>query len=151
MVLIGKANLGTSAADLIVGFQYSKSAGILPSNSVTVEGENADADYNYSTAVTGLEPSTKYYFRSFVRQNGQDTYGLPNILVVPHHGGKCDAKDRYYSVTPACVAAIISSGANPYHHPRNEIINYLNTVMRVPCIVRTDNLPSSQRYVSMSL
>ena len=76
VVLKGKANLGTSAAsDLKIGFQYSKSAGIMPSNSTTVDAQDADSDYNYTTALTGLEPDTKYYFRSFVRQNGQDTYG----------------------------------------------------------------------------
>lgn len=76
VVLRGKANLGTTAAsDLKIGFQYSKSAGILPSNSTTVDAQDADSDYNYTTALTGLEPDTKYYFRSFVRQNGQDNYG----------------------------------------------------------------------------
>lgn len=75
-VLAGKANLGsTVSSDLKVGFQYSKSAGILPSNSTTIEASDADAAYNYTAAITGLDPATKYYFRSFVRQNGQDTYG----------------------------------------------------------------------------
>ncbi len=75
-LLQGKANLGNSASsDLRVGFQYSKSAGILPSNSTTIEVTDADASYNYTAAITGLAPETKYYFRSFVRQNGQDTYG----------------------------------------------------------------------------
>jgi uncharacterized protein YjdB len=75
-VLAGKANLGsTLAADFQLGFQYSKSAGILPANSTTVEASDADADYNFITAITGLEPDTKYYFRSFVRQNSQYTYG----------------------------------------------------------------------------
>ena len=75
-VLAGKANLSsTVASDLKVGFQYSKSASILPSNSTTIEATDADANYNYTTPITGLEPATKYYFRSFVRQNGQDTYG----------------------------------------------------------------------------
>ena len=75
-ILSGKANLeSTTASDLKVGFQYSKSAGILPSNSTTIEATDADADYNYTAAITGLDPDTKYYFRSFVRQNGQDTYG----------------------------------------------------------------------------
>ena len=75
-VLSGKANLGsTVASDLKVGFQFSKSAGILPSNSTTIEATDADASYNYTAAITGLDPETKYYFRSFVRQNGQDTYG----------------------------------------------------------------------------
>ena len=76
VVLKGKANLGTTAAsDLKIGFQYSKSAGIMPSNSTTVDAQDADSDYNYTTTITSLEPDTKYYFRSFVRQNGQDTYG----------------------------------------------------------------------------
>ena len=75
-ILSGEANLETTtASDLKVGFQYSKSAGILPSNSTTIEATDADADYNYTTPITGLDPDTKYYFRSFVRQNGQDTYG----------------------------------------------------------------------------
>lgn len=75
-ILAGKANLGSSsAADLQVGFQYSKTAGILPSNSTTVGATDADANYNYTTPITGLEPGTKYYFRSFIRQDGLDTYG----------------------------------------------------------------------------
>ena len=75
-ILKGKANLeSTAASDLKVGFQYSKSAGILPSNSTTVEASDADSDYNYSVGITSLEPNTKYYFRSFVRQNGQDSFG----------------------------------------------------------------------------
>ena len=75
-VLAGKANLGsTVASDLKVGFQYSKSAGILPSNSTTIEAQDADASYNYTAVVIGLEPDTQYYFRSFVHQNNQYTYG----------------------------------------------------------------------------
>ena len=75
-VLKGKANLSTSASsDLMVGFQYSLSSGILPSNSTTVEAADADAQFNYSTGITGLKPKTTYYFRSILRQNGQDSYG----------------------------------------------------------------------------
>lgn len=75
-VLAGKANPGsTVGSDLKVGFQYSKSADILASNSTTIEATDADAAYNYTATITGLEPATKYYFRSFARQNGQDTYG----------------------------------------------------------------------------
>ena len=75
-VLRGKVNLGsTVAGDLRIGFQYSKSAGILPSNSFTVEASDADSDYNYIADVTGLEPDTKYYSRSFVRQNDLYTFG----------------------------------------------------------------------------
>ena len=76
VILMGKANLGnTVASDLKIGFQYSKSAGILPANSTTVNAMDADADYNYTTSITGLEPATTYYFRSFVRQNNVDVYG----------------------------------------------------------------------------
>ena len=76
VMLKGKANLGsTMSSDLKVGFQYSKSEGILPANSTTVDATEADANYNYSTVISGLEPGTTYYFRSFVRQNGMDTYG----------------------------------------------------------------------------
>lgn len=78
-VLMGRAIFGSSvASDLIVGFQYSKSAGILPSNSTLVEADDADANYNYTADISGLEPSTTYYFRSFIRQNNVDTYGETN-------------------------------------------------------------------------
>ena len=76
VVLKGKANLDSSApSDLMVGFQYSLSEGILPSNSTTVEAMDADSQYNYSRGITGLEPETTYYFRSIVRMSGQDYYG----------------------------------------------------------------------------
>ena len=75
-VLLGKANLGkTVASDLKLGFQYSKSAGILPSNSVTIFVNDADADYNFMISISKLDPETTYYFRAFIRQNGQDTFG----------------------------------------------------------------------------
>ena len=76
VVLKGKANLTNSvSSDLRIGFQYSKSAGILPSNSIMIDAEDADANYIYTTSITGLEPGMTYYFRSFVRQNGMDEYG----------------------------------------------------------------------------
>ena len=75
-ILRGKVNLGsTVSGDLQIGFQYSKSAGILPSNATMVEASDADSDYNYTAGITGLEPDTKYYFRSFVRQNDLYTFG----------------------------------------------------------------------------
>ena len=74
-VLKGKANFegSTVPADLKVGFQYSASADL--QSAKTVEATDADADYNYSAGITGLEPSAKYYFRSFVHKGGQDAYG----------------------------------------------------------------------------
>lgn len=93
-VLAGKANLGsTVAADLKVGFQYSKSAGILPQNSVSVDAVDVDANYNYSAPIMGLEPDTKYYFRSYVRQNGQDTYGETKEFTTKDVASLLETKD----------------------------------------------------------
>lgn len=106
-VLAGKANLGsTVATDLKVGFQYSKSAGILPSNSTTVEASDADADYNYTTSITWLDPATTYYYRSFVRQNGQDTYGETKEFTRPH----CAREPKHTALVRAAIAC--SSSAN---------------------------------------
>ena len=74
VVLAGKANLGPDsivASDLEIGFQYSTYAGILPSNSTAIVATNADANYNYSAPIFGLDPATQYYYRSYARQNGQ--------------------------------------------------------------------------------
>ena len=93
-VLHGKANLGsTAAADLQVGFQYSESAGILPSNSKTIEAKDADASYNYTTTITGLDPATKYYFRSFVRQNSQYTYGKVKVFTTKDLASMLETKE----------------------------------------------------------
>ena len=76
-VLNGKANLGTTvAADLQMGFQYSQWAGILPTNSTRVVVEDPDIHYHYSWKLTGLETGTTYYYRSFVRQDNVDYYGV---------------------------------------------------------------------------
>lgn len=74
VVLKGKASISTSSY-ITVGFQYSLSADILLSNSTVVYATNADANYDYSAVVTGLEPETTYFFRSFAFQDGQYTYG----------------------------------------------------------------------------
>ena len=92
-VLAGKANLGsTVAADLKIGFQYSTSAGILP-NSPTVEATDADANYNYTASITGLEPDTKYCFRSFVLQNSQYTYGETKSFTTKDVASLLETKD----------------------------------------------------------
>ena len=75
-VLSGKANLGkTTAADLKMGIMYSKSSGVLPSTSTMVEATDIEAEYYYNIQITGLEPATTYYYRSYVYQGGQNTYG----------------------------------------------------------------------------
>ena len=76
VVLSGKANLGNSvSSDITMGIIWSTNAGVLPSNSTKVEATNMDANYNYSVVLTSLVPEATYYFRSYVSQNGQDTYG----------------------------------------------------------------------------
>ena len=76
VVLMGKANLpSTVASDLTMGMMWSKSSGVLPSNSTKIEAKNMDKDYNYSVSLSGLDPETMYYYRSYVTQNGVDTYG----------------------------------------------------------------------------
>ena len=83
-VLNGRITMGSTVApDLKIGFQYSKSAGIMPSNSTTVEVTDTEANYNFSAEnynfsaeITGLEPSMTYYFRSFFPR-----YGLPELRV----------------------------------------------------------------------
>ena len=94
VVLMGKANLGsTVSSDLKVGFQYSRSAGILPSNSITIDAENVQADYSYSNSITGLEPATTYYYRSFVRQNNVDTYGETKAFTTKDVTALLETKD----------------------------------------------------------
>ena len=75
-VLKGKAYFpSTIYSDLVVGFLFSTSSGILPSNSTMVEASDADADYNYTAFLTGLKPETKYYYRAFLRMKDQVYYG----------------------------------------------------------------------------
>lgn len=77
VVLLGKANLtSTVASDITMGIMWSTSSGVLPSNSKKVEAINMDKDYNYSVLLTGLDPETTYYYRSYVTQRGVDTYGI---------------------------------------------------------------------------
>lgn len=75
-VLFGKANIGSVvASDIEMGILYSTSSGVIASNSTKIKATNMDGNYNYSVNATVLEPETTYYYRSYVSQNGQDTYG----------------------------------------------------------------------------
>lgn len=75
-LLKGKASPDTpAAADLKMGFQYSTSADITSENATTVEVAEADDYYYYSAEIMCLDPATTYYFRSFVHQNNEDSYG----------------------------------------------------------------------------
>ena len=81
-VLSGEANLETSgSSDLTMGIMVSMNSGVLPSNSTKIEAiqieakDGFEASYSYDVDATGLEPETTYYYRSYVTQNGQDSYG----------------------------------------------------------------------------
>ncbi len=58
-----------------------------------------------------------------------------HILIAPHHGGDFQPKDRYYS--SSCDRIVISVGMNPYGHPSEIMLNYLNNLGR---IIRTDEV-----------
>ena len=74
-VLKGKVSIQTASYDLAMGFQYSTSSGILPSNSIIIIATDVDAQYNFTAVVNNLNPETKYYFRAFVRNNEKEEYG----------------------------------------------------------------------------
>ena len=74
-ILSGKINEGNLGATFLFGFQYYKLSGTEAPSVTTLIATNADEEKNYTATITGLEPSTTYCYWSFVRQNGQDTYG----------------------------------------------------------------------------
>ena len=72
-VLKGKAKPESGAAE--VGFQYSKSAVMLPFEAVTVAAAAPEASNNFEAAAVPLEPATKYYYRSVLKQGDKEYYG----------------------------------------------------------------------------
>lgn len=82
VVLSGEANLESSvSADMTMGIMWSTNSGVLPSNSQKIEAKEIsakqgfNASYSYNVDLKGLDPAKTYYFRSYITQNGQDTYG----------------------------------------------------------------------------
>ena len=82
VVLSGEANLETSmSADMTMGIMWSTNSGVLPFNSTKIVATEIsakpgfDASFSYSVNLKGLDPATTYYYRSYITQNGQDTYG----------------------------------------------------------------------------
>lgn len=99
-VLSGEANLETtSSADLSMGIMWSTNSGVLPSNSTKTEAkdinakENSSNSYYYSVSIGELTPSTTYYYRSYMTQNGQDSYGEIKEFTTKNLASLLETKD----------------------------------------------------------
>ncbi|MCQ2153045.1 MAG: Ig-like domain-containing protein [Bacteroidales bacterium] len=72
----GKANLpGTTSTDLSFGVLYSTSSGVLIGSAIQIEARAFDSDYNYTVNTEVLEPETTYYYRSYIIQDKEISYG----------------------------------------------------------------------------
>ena len=75
-VLSGRARIpGTTMTDLSFGVEYSTDDAFSFENTMVKCASSADADFNYSVVAHNLIPATTYYFRSFIAQNGETSYG----------------------------------------------------------------------------
>lgn len=74
--ILGKANLpGTTSTDLSFGVLYSTSSGVLIGSATKKEARSFDSDYNYTVNTEVLEPETTYYYRSYIIQDKEISYG----------------------------------------------------------------------------
>ena len=74
--IAGKANLpGTTATDLTFGVLYSTNSGVLLGSATQIQAKSFDSDYNFTVNTEILEPETTYYYRSYISQNNEITYG----------------------------------------------------------------------------
>lgn len=72
----GKANLpGTTSTDLSFGVLYSTSSGVLIGSATQIEARSFNSDYNYTVNTEVLEPETTYYYRSYIIQDKEISYG----------------------------------------------------------------------------
>ena len=75
-VISGKASIKeTASTDLTFGVLYSTNSGVLIGTATQIQATSFDSDYNFSVFTEVLEPETTYYYRSFISQNGEITYG----------------------------------------------------------------------------
>lgn len=75
-VITGHVNLpAKTSSDLKMGVLYSTSSGVLFGSSTAIEATALDADYRYSITTDALQPETIYYYRSYILQNNEVTYG----------------------------------------------------------------------------
>ena len=74
--ITGKANLPSKISpDLKTGILYSTGAGVLFGSATAIEATVFDEGFNYSIVTEVLEPETTYYYRSYIIQNNEITYG----------------------------------------------------------------------------
>ena len=75
-VISGKASIKeTASTDLTFGVLYSTNSGVLIGTATQIQATSFDSDYNFSVFTEVLEPETTYYYRSYISQNGEITYG----------------------------------------------------------------------------
>ena len=74
--LSGKANLpANTATDLKIGILYATSEGVLFGSATAIEAKAFDGEFNYSIVTDVLKPETTYYYRGYILQNNEVTYG----------------------------------------------------------------------------
>ena len=72
----GKAILpSTTTDDLSFGVLYSTLPDVQMGSATLIEALSYDLEYNYSIHTDVLEPETTYYYRSYVSQGGEISYG----------------------------------------------------------------------------
>ncbi len=82
--LSGQAHLpGTIMTDLSFGIVYSVDESFPIDNTIERLATSADKDYKYSIYTIVLEPETTYYYRSFISQNGEISYGEIRSFTTP--------------------------------------------------------------------
>ncbi len=102
VVLKGEASLDAQmSSDMTMGIMWSENSGVLPSNSTKIEAKDIDAkegsttSYCYSVNLTGLDPEKTYYFRSYVTQISQDTYGETKSFTTKELSSMLETKDAF--------------------------------------------------------
>ena len=75
-VIAGKVCLPKStSADLTFGMLYSTNSRVLISSANKIEAKSFDSDFNFTIDTEVLAPETIYYYRSYILQNNEITYG----------------------------------------------------------------------------
>ncbi len=65
----------TTSKDLEFGVLYSETSGVLFGNAAVVKATKYDSDCKYDVSIGILNAATKYYYRSYLTQDGSVTYG----------------------------------------------------------------------------